>query len=55
MTLKMHFLLLTVWVGLTSHAWAEGKAATKDGPPKELRAKAEKGDADAQHSLGFMY
>ena len=55
MTHKTHLLLLVVWVSLAPYAWAEEKTAAQETPPKELRAKAEKGDADAQQSLGFMY
>ena len=56
MTHKTHLLLaLIVWVGFAPYAWAEENAATKEGPPKELTAKAEKGDAQSQFSLGLMY
>jgi hypothetical protein len=48
-------LLLVVWVGLAPHAWAEEKAATREGPTEELRAKAEKGDAGSQYNLGLAY
>lgn len=55
MTLKTHLLLLVVWVGFAPHAWAEEKAATREGPTEELRAKAEKGDAESQFILGLIY
>ena len=55
MTPKIHLLLLVVWVGFAPYAWAEEKAAPRETPPKELRAKAEKGHADSQFNLGFAY
>ena len=56
MTLKIHLLLaLIVWVGFAPYAWAEEKAATREGPTEELRAKAEKGDAESQFILGLIY
>jgi TPR repeat protein len=55
MTLKIHLLLLVVWVCLTPHPLAEEQAATKEGPSKALRSKAEKGDVASQFILGFTY
>ena len=56
MTLKTHLLLaLIVWVGFAPYAWAEEKTAAQETPPKELRAKAEKGDAGSQYNLGLAY
>ena len=56
MTLKTHLLLtLIIWVGLIPHAWAAEKTAPEKTTTKELREKAEKGDADAMFYLGVFY
>jgi TPR repeat protein len=48
-------LTLIVWVGFAPHAWAEEKAATKEGSTQNLEAKAEKGDLESQFRLGVHH